>query len=135
MRKIQKFEVGIKAFVVRGNKLLLLREPSTHEWEIPGGRIDVGEEAIPAKRVLLRELREELGPNCKPIIGSPITAWVRSRTKDFVFLVGYQCRIRGSIRISSEHDQLRWVDRNSWKRLPLAPGYRGALTEFWRYIK
>ena len=43
-RAIQTFEVSLKAAIFRDSKLLLLQESDTGFWELPGGRIDAGEE-------------------------------------------------------------------------------------------
>ena len=61
MRRIQRFEVSLKAFLRRGEKALFLRERDTGYWELPGGRIEVGEEALEHSAILLREIAEELG--------------------------------------------------------------------------
>ncbi|MBI3267444.1 MAG: NUDIX domain-containing protein [Planctomycetes bacterium] len=132
-RPIQRFEVGIKAFVVRDDKLLLLQESGTKLWELPGGRIDVGEELLPQTAVLARELREELGEDFRVDLGPLAVTWIRNRPPDFVFLVGRLCWHRqGEPRLSQEHAEARWADANGWRALPLAPGYLEGLEEFWR---
>ena len=136
-RQIQRFQVGIKAFIMRGGQLLLLRETVEPQWwEIPGGRIDVGEEELQHDEVLKRELREELGTDFLYKIGSPLLTWVRpphGERKEYAFLVGIVCIAEGGeIHLSDEHSELRWVDRNSWRDLALAPGYERALEEFWK---
>ena len=59
MRAIQTFEVSLKAFIVRGDTALFVREADSGYWELPGGRIDAGEEWAEHAQVLARELREE----------------------------------------------------------------------------
>lgn len=137
-REIQKFEVGIKAFIVKDNKLLVLKENKDNYqlpecyWEITGGRIDVGEESLPQSEVLLREIKEELGEDLKIEIGAPITTWVRKRKEnEFVFLVGYICYYKsGEIKLSEEHTEYRFVNNEEWKSLNLAPGYHEAFEHF-----
>ncbi len=60
-RAIQTFEVSLKTAIVRDRQLLLLQEADTGYWELPGGRIDVGEERLDHDLILAREIREELG--------------------------------------------------------------------------
>ena len=134
VREIQKFHVGIKAFILNGQEeLLLLRESSTGQWELPGGRIDVGEELVPQEKVLRRELAEELGPDVQVKVGPLGLTWVRERKPgDFVFLVGRLCRFESGVpRLSDEHDAWAWVGARELEGVELAHGYREALAEFW----
>src|SRR5687768_16841683 len=133
-KEIQKFHVGIKAFVLNGQEeLLLLRESSTGLWELPGGRIDVGEERVPQEQVLRRELAEELGPDVRVKVGPLGLTWVRERKPgDFVFLVGRLCRFESGVpTLSDEHDAWAWVGVRELESVELAHGYREALAEFW----
>lgn len=132
-KEIQKFEVSIKGFILKDEKLLMLEEAGKGLWELPGGRIDVGDELVLQEQMLLREIREELGPSFKVKIGPTISSWVRSRNKDFVFLVGKLCWYeKGEVALISEHSSFAWVDHISWKKLNLAPGYIKILEEFWQ---
>ncbi len=134
-RPIQTFQVGIKGFVWNEDRLLLVQENNDERlWELPGGRIDVGEEDLTPAEVLLRELREELGSSFSCTIGAPRVAWVRPpepRRPLSVFLLGLHCsNARGEIELSHEHMAYQWVARDSWHRLALAPGYQAALATF-----
>lgn len=134
-RPIQTFQVGIKGFVWNGDRLLFVQENNDeHLWELPGGRIDVGEESLTPAEILLRELREEVGPKFSCRIGPPCAAWVRPpdpRRPLSVFLLGLHCsEARGEIKLSDEHVDYVWMNREDWTRLSLAPGYRAALTRF-----
>ena len=52
------FPVSVKAVVEVGGRVPLLRNERA-EWELPGGRLEAGEELEAAVE---REVREELGP-------------------------------------------------------------------------
>ena len=131
-REIQKFEVSIKGFVIKGSQLLILEEVGNGLWELPGGRIDVGEELELHAAILSREINEELGENFNVEIGPPIVSWVRGKRESCVFLVGRLCRyVRGEIKLSPEHASYAWVTNKSWKRYNFASGYNFALEEFW----
>lgn len=56
-------KVALKAVLEHEGKVLLLRDPREKQeiWEIPGGRMNVGE--VP-EEALQRELKEELGVDC-----------------------------------------------------------------------
>ena len=136
-KEIQRFDVGVKAFIVNSrDEILLLREMSSGQWELPGGRIDVGEERVPLEQVLRRELSEELGPEFTAEIGPIALTWTRERKPgDFVFLVGRLCRHKGgSPRLSDEHDAWAWASVSESDGLELVPSYREALAEFRRLL-
>ena len=137
---LSRFQVAIKAFTLRRGELLMVREAAGRRlWELPGGRVEVGEEQLPPEAVLRRELWEELGRAFEVEIQRPIATWVRKpappRRKSFVFLVGLLCRYRrGEIELSDEHVEYRWMTRAACARVSLAPGYVGALEQFWRAV-
>ena len=137
MRELQRFQVALKAFVLDGDRLLMVREADGKRyWELPGGRIEVGEEGVPPAAVLRRELCEELGAAFGYEVDALVAAWVRPpdppRRSVPVFLLGYRCRPGGGeIALSDEHVEYRWVTRAESAQLQLAPGYAAALDAFW----
>lgn len=136
VRAIQRFEVSLKAFIISDGKALLVQEADTGFWELPGGRIDVGEERIDHADVLAREIAEELGPDLRVLVGSEAVTWVRQRPTDgvFQFLVARVCRIeRGEIRLSDEHATMRWLTEAETTQLRLPPlsDYQPALKRLW----
>ena len=135
-RKVQTFEVSLKAFIVRDGRALLVQEADTGYWELPGGRIDVGEERIDHADILAREIAEELGPDLRVRVGLDAVTWVRQRPTDgvFQFLVARVCRIEGGqISLSHEHATLRWVTPDETAQLTVPPlsDYRLALARLW----
>ena len=134
---IQRFQVAIKGLLVDQGKLLVVREADGERWwELPGGRIDVGEEGVSHEDVLRRELREELGDELRCDIGPPLVTWTRPLALapgEFGFLVGLLCtEVSGALRLSAEHCELRWVGPHEWRTLAFAPGYDTALDLFWK---
>jgi 8-oxo-dGTP pyrophosphatase MutT (NUDIX family) len=137
MRAIQRFEVSLKAFLVRDRRVLLLREADTGYWELPGGRIDVGEERLDHEAILRRELTEELGPAIRFEVAPLATSLVRQRPTDgvFQFLLVRLCRHRsGDLRLSDEHTGHAWTAPDDWPSLafPQLSDYHGALARAWR---
>ena len=55
----QLFQIGIKALIQNDEHQILLLKSQDY-WDIPGGRIDQGEDI---ETTLLRELNEEIGVN------------------------------------------------------------------------
>ena len=133
--EFQNFHVGLKAFIAKGDQVLVVREKNGGLWEVPGGRIDVGEEKASVQNVLLREISEELGPNFMIVINQPFYSWMRKWTPPqvgYVYLTGFRCAyISGDITISDEHTEARWISREEVDILDFAPGYKEALLKYW----
>lgn len=123
-REIQTFEVSLKAFIVRGGKALLVQEADTGFWELPGGRIDVGEERVAHDLILAREMREELGAGLEISVTDQAVSWVRQRPTDGVyqFLMVRVCQHEsGEPELSDEHETLRWVGADVYRDLYFPP--------------
>ena len=140
MRAVQTFEVSLKAFIVHDGRALFVREADTGWWELPGGRIDVGEEWEAHAAILAREIREELGPAFQPSFGPEAVTWTRERPTDggFVFLVARIGRAAGGEpALSGEHTELAWLDPDASSRLQFPPrsGYRDAVAALWRIVR
>lgn len=140
MRSIQVFEVSLKAFIVRDGRALFVREADSGYWELPGGRIDVGEEWEPHAAILAREMREELGDGFSVRFGEEAVTWTRQRPSDGAFLfllarLGHA--IGGEPVLSDEHIELAWLDCEAAARLgfPPASGYREAVAALWRLAR
>ncbi len=95
------------------------------QWELPGGKIQAGEDISNA---LQREIREELGDNAVIELGSVFHVWKRQPdpTRDFfLFLVGFRCAYKsGEITLSPEHKNFRWVTKDEASQLPFEDTYK-----------
>lgn len=136
-RAIQRFEVSLKAFIVRGGTALFVRESDTGYWELPGGRIDVGEEWVAHADVLAREMREELGAGFRIVFTEQMVTWTRQRPTDdaFLFLAARIGRAAGGEPVlSAEHDRLGWFDLAAARglRFPERSGYAAAVEELFK---
>ena len=123
-RAIQTFEVSLKAALFSDGRLLLLQEADTGYWELPGGRIDAGEERNPHDAILAREIAEELGPQVRFDTTHGAVSFVRQRPTDgvFQFLFVRVCHYRGgALRLSDEHAALAWHDGPSALALEFPP--------------
>lgn len=138
-RAVQRFEVSLKAFIVADGRALFVREADTGYWELPGGRIDVGEEWLDHADVLAREIREELGEALVLTYGPQAFSWTRQRPTDGVFLhiiarIGHV--VSGVPVLSGEHDDFAWLRADEALGLSYPPrsGYRTAIPMLWRMI-
>jgi ADP-ribose pyrophosphatase YjhB (NUDIX family) len=139
MRAIQRFEVSLKAFIVRDGRALFVREADSGYWELPGGRIDIGEEWDPHAAILAREILEELGPGVTVRFGVEAVSWTRQRPSDgaFLFLLARVGHIEaGEPVLSDEHTEMAWLTREEAALLsyPSASGYRDAVAALWRLV-
>lgn len=102
-----------------GHCLLLKRSMSSKgnpgKWDLPGGKIDAGENF---EEALLREVAEETGLtiSIQHVAG---TAESELQTIRVVYLILEGRLESGQVRLSSEHDDYVWVDRQELAKLDL----------------
>lgn len=138
-RVVQSFEVSLKAFVLNGDKALFLKERDTGLWELPGGRIDVGEEMHAHSEILAREMTEELGVGMTVDFGDATVSWTRAHPEGgpWVFLIARVGRlVAGAPVLSDEHDGLVWASIETWRDLRFPPhsGYVNGISALWRIV-
>ena len=122
-----RFPVSIKGVMsIDGRIPLLFNERD--EWELPGGRMEAGEQPDIA---LVRELAEEL--NIEAEVDRILDSWLyRIAGHGEVVIVTYACTVRNSegMRLSHEHKQLRLVEPDELASLRLPDGYRRSIRRF-----
>ena len=118
-----KVYFGQKAFIRKGGKILVLRDPEVivsgqKGIDLPGGKYRYGKNL---EDELRREVREETGLEIE--IGKPFTVWTYYGLKanksimSHSVLVGYLCTYKsGTVKLSSEHDEFEWVDKVTYKK-------------------
>jgi len=118
------FPVSIKGIVRIDGRLVLL-ENERREWELPGGRLEGGEQPQTA---LAREIDEEL--NIKVDIGALIDAHVFEPVPGRpVLILVYDTVLRdaATLSISDEHSALGLFLPDELGPLSLPDGYRRAI--------
>jgi 8-oxo-dGTP pyrophosphatase MutT (NUDIX family) len=118
------YPVSVKGVLAApsGEVVLLMNE--REEWELPGGRIEIGESSA---ECLAREIREEL---CLDVaVGAPLDSYLFEVIPGkHVFIATYACTLQGAFNasISHEHKRLGLFRPDALPgRLP--PGYRASI--------
>jgi 8-oxo-dGTP pyrophosphatase MutT (NUDIX family) len=117
--------VSVKGVVCRGGRVLLLRN-ERQEWELPGGRLEIGESP---EQCVAREIAEETGWDVE--VEELLDAWVyqplpETRPDRRVLIVTYGCTTTATgdpIR-SGEHDEIGLFGLPELGGLRLPDGYR-----------
>jgi 8-oxo-dGTP pyrophosphatase MutT (NUDIX family) len=115
------FPVSVKGVLLIDGAVVLLKN-ERDEWELPGGRLEAGED--PATCVM-REIQEELGLDVK-VVGI-VDCWnLEVLPGKEVVIVTYGCHLDGhdEIEISAEHKEVGLFSPDALADLPMPDGYR-----------
>ena len=138
MKNDALFCVGQKAFIEKDGKVLVLNDP-VEGLDFPGGKIQEGEaingDASSLVRSLKREAKEETVLEIE--VGEPFAVWYHEFPKGHrnypkvVYLVAFRCKyVSGELKLSDEHDQFRWVDKNDYKEVDDGSDYFDVLRKY-----
>src|SRR4030042_952695 len=110
--------IAFKILLEKGGKFLFLTTSVMRLLDLPGGRADDNEGKTPLKKILEREVREELGDNIKYKLGEPIFQYRRyDQTKKMYNLITvYKAKyISGPIKLSFEHSKYQWLSPKRYR--------------------
>jgi 8-oxo-dGTP pyrophosphatase MutT (NUDIX family) len=116
--------VSLKAVIVWKGRVPLLQN-ERDEWELPGGKLELGEDP---RSCLAREIEEELG--WPAAVGSPLHAWVYEIHPDrHVFVLTYLATYDGDTEpvYSDEHKALQLVPVDEIDPLNMPTPYKDAI--------
>ncbi len=136
---ISKQFVAVRAVIVKDNKVLVIREASKYlggtnhgKYDFPGGKIKVGENVTEA---LLRETQEEIGIKIKVSAPFFVDEWRPIIKTEQVQIIGifFTCELVGDehVKLSDDHDEYMWVDKETYSALPLIDATRKALDVYY----
>jgi len=126
-----RFPVSVKGIVVRGDAVVLLRN-RRDEWELPGGKLEVGETP---ERCVAREIEEELQLDVEA--AALVDAWVYSISADTrVLVLTYGCteRAERTAVLSDEHTRLEWIALADVAALHMPDGYKTSIERWTRAV-
>ncbi len=112
------FSLAAKSFIVNDqNQLLILkREPKNIQkpniWEIPGGRLEPGENPIEGMK---REVREEAGIEIEVLHPFSVRHFTRDDGQVITMLVFLCKALSKEVKLSSEHTAYDWISLDNCK--------------------
>lgn len=128
----QLYPVSVKGVVIRNDRVLLLRN-EREEWELPGGKLELGED--PAECVA-REIREEAGWNVTT--GPILDAWQYHIFEGAdVLILTYGCHSASATDpvVSREHNQAGLFTSAEAADLPMPDGYKRSIAAWYSRIR
>ena len=128
MYRPHTFPVSVKGVCVRTGRVLLLRN-ERDEWELPGGKLEHGEDPVVC---VAREISEETGWTVT--VGPILDAWqYHIRDGVDVLVVTYGCHVDADspVQASSEHKEVRLFDYDEIAALPMPSGYRRSIDDWY----
>lgn len=126
-------QVAQKALIEKGDKVLVVRDPRSpgELWELPGGRLNVGEDA---KEGLAWELKEELGADCQIHEVLHIQQFFQKIAQRNALLIVYRVTLSDPdsnfTLQEGEVVDVRWVDADESSKLEFFSEYRSVLDNY-----
>lgn len=107
--------IGVKAIIVHNGKILFIKRSDKYDhlkdaWDIPGGRINFGEDP---EQGLRREIREETNLELEKIEKIIDVSTVFKNEEKHIVRITYLCTVKqvsiNEIKLSGEHTAYGWL--------------------------
>lgn len=119
-----RFPVSVKGVILFRDRVVLLRN-ERDEWELPGGKLDPGEQPTAC---VVREIQEELGLSVA--VDTILDSWLYDiRGEVEVLIVTYGCMNMASenVTLSREHKEIGLFHLDQLDGLSMPDGYRASI--------
>jgi 8-oxo-dGTP diphosphatase len=124
-------ELGVRAIIKdkNGNILLLKNARGLHKnkWVLPGGRVDNKEDASDA---IIREIREELGVEFKPLFYCYSQDLVSSKEMDYLTLFFVGDAGEGILLKSDEVAEFKYFNIKDIDNIEMAFGHKEVIRKY-----
>lgn len=127
--------VSIKGVVVRAGRVLLVHN-EREEWELPGGRLELGETP---PQCVAREITEETGWHVAT--GACLDSWLYhiDAAEKHVLIVTYGCYLQPGQDdvapvVSHEHSRIGLFPRAEVPALPMPRGYKNSIEAWFAHL-
>jgi 8-oxo-dGTP pyrophosphatase MutT (NUDIX family) len=127
-----RFPVSVKGIVIRDGAVVLVRN-RRDEWELPGGKLELGESP---ERCVAREIEEELALDVEP--KALVDSWVYTIVPGtHVLVLTYGCTERATrdAVVSAEHTRLEWIALDDVARLRMPEGYKSSIARWAQQVR
>ncbi|MGI5185405.1 NUDIX hydrolase [Dactylosporangium sp. CA-152071] len=128
MYRPHAFPVSVKGVCITAGRVLLLRN-ERDEWELPGGKLELGEDPMAC---VVREVAEETGWTVT--VGAILDCWqYHIRDGVDVLIVTYGCSVDADpqVRVSSEHRDAGLFRQDEVAALHMPVGYRRSILDWY----
>ncbi|MGY0235603.1 NUDIX domain-containing protein [Longispora urticae] len=126
------FPVSVKGVVVQDGRVLLLKN-ERDEWELPGGKLELGEE--PPDR-LLREITEECG--WEATIGPILDSWqyhIREGVDVLIVTYGAHVTTDAAPVVSHEHKEAALFAESEVAGLNMPEPYKRSIADWYGRLR
>jgi 8-oxo-dGTP pyrophosphatase MutT (NUDIX family) len=124
------FPISIKGVVLDPQGRVLLLKNEREEWELPGGKLELGEEPADCA---VREVQEESGWDVAA--GPLLDVWMYEPIPGrHVFIVTYGCSLLGPDRapvVSDEHKEIGLFTEHQVADLVMPQGYKDSIARWY----
>jgi 8-oxo-dGTP diphosphatase len=121
--------VGVGAVLICDGKILLEKrknEPGKGKWSIPGGLVELGENA---EQTVIREVKEETGlevekPEHIDVVNN-VTRDANGEIKYHFVIIDYFVKLKGGkMKAMSDAEELKWVPFDEVEKYDLTESFR-----------